>query len=58
MPGRPAARCSCYKAGQRAKAVCCALYEADHAGEPVKVAKVLSGEISAYQDEINDYWGI
>ncbi len=46
------------EAGQRAKAVCCALYEADHAGEPVKVADVLSGEISEYQDEINDYWGI
>jgi len=46
------------EAGQRAKAVCCALYEADHAGQPVKVADVLSGEISAYQDEINEYWSI
>jgi len=25
---------------------------------PIKVADVLSGEISEYQDEINDYWGI
>ncbi|MGD9498569.1 MAG: Gfo/Idh/MocA family protein [Armatimonadota bacterium] len=42
----------------RAKSVCFALYESAHAGEPVKVADVLAGRISAYQDPINEYWGI
>ena len=46
------------EAGQRAKAVCLALYEADHADLPVRVADVESEQISAYQDEINQYWGI
>ncbi len=47
------------EAGQRAKVVCLALYESDHAGgAPVKVADVANGTVSAYQDEINEYWGM
>ncbi len=43
---------------QHTKAVCCAIYEADQAGGPVKVADVLDGKVSIYQDEISDCWGI
>ena len=46
------------EAGQRAKSVCMAIYEAAKAGQAVKVADVASGRVSAYQDEINEYWGI
>jgi predicted dehydrogenase len=43
----------------RAKALCFALYESAHAGgEPTSVEAVRSGEISAYQDPIDEYWGI
>jgi len=43
---------------KRAKSICMALYESSTAGVPVKVADVYSGKVSAYQDPINEYWGI
>lgn len=41
-----------------AKSLSFALYESDTAGEPVSPADVEGGKISAYQDEINEYWDI
>lgn len=43
---------------KRAKSLCLALYESATAGVPVKVADVYSGRVCAYQDPINEYWGI
>lgn len=44
---------------QRAKALCFALYESAHAGgQPISCEDVKSGKVSAYQDPINEYWGI
>ncbi len=43
----------------QAKSLCFALYESAHAGgEPTSVEAVKSGEISAYQDPIDEYWRI
>ncbi|MBD3292137.1 MAG: hypothetical protein GF393_04375 [Armatimonadia bacterium] len=43
----------------QAKSLCFALYESAHAGgEPTSVEAVKSGEISAYQDPIDEYWEI
>ena len=42
--------------GLRSKAVGEALYESGNSGEVVKVNDVLSGKISAYQSDIDDYW--
>ncbi len=42
----------------QAKSLCFALYESAHANAPVKVADVREGRISAYQDPIDEYWGI
>ena len=44
--------------GLRAKTLCEACYESATAGEPVRYDDVLSGKISAYQDPIDEYWGI
>ncbi|MFW5868040.1 MAG: Gfo/Idh/MocA family protein [Armatimonadota bacterium] len=42
-----------------AKALCFALYESDLlGGEPVSVEDVRSGKVGAYQEPINEYWGI
>ena len=42
-----------------AKSICFALYESAHAGgAPISVRDVSSGAVSAYQDPINEYWGI
>ncbi len=43
----------------QAKSLCFALYESAHAGgEPTSVEAVKSGEISSYQDPIDEYWEI
>jgi UDP-N-acetyl-2-amino-2-deoxyglucuronate dehydrogenase len=41
-----------------AKAICLAMYESATAGAPVKVQDVVDGKVSAYQDPINEHWGI
>ena len=46
------------EAAKRAKCVCLAIYEAATAGEAVRVADVFDGKVSAYQDPINEHWGI
>jgi len=46
------------EAAKRAKSICLALYESSTAGAPVKVADVYRGKVSAYQDPIDEYWGI
>ena len=43
---------------QIAKGMCMAIYESATAGVPVKVQDVCDGKISAYQDPIDEYWGI
>jgi UDP-N-acetyl-2-amino-2-deoxyglucuronate dehydrogenase len=43
---------------KRAKAICLAIYESTTAGAPVKVQDVIDGKVSAYQDPINEHWGI
>jgi hypothetical protein len=43
---------------KRAKAICLAIYESATAGAPVKVQDVFDGAVSAYQDPINEHWGI
>ena len=43
----------------QAKSLCFALYESAYAGgEPTSVEAVRSGEVSAYQDPIDEYWEI
>jgi len=42
----------------QAKSLCFALYESAEANAPVKVADVREGRVSAYQDPIDEYWGI
>ena len=43
----------------QAKSLCFACYESATAGgAPIKVADVRDGKVSAYQDPINEYWGI
>jgi hypothetical protein len=44
--------------GKRAKSICLAMYESATAKAPVSPADVFSGKVSAYQDPINEYWGI
>lgn len=44
--------------GLRDLACCFALLESAHANEPVKVADVLSGKVDAYQQPINDHYGL
>lgn len=46
------------EAGLKAKALCEACYESAFANEPVKYADVLSGKIHAYQQSIDEYWGL
>jgi UDP-N-acetyl-2-amino-2-deoxyglucuronate dehydrogenase len=46
------------EAGKMAKSICLALYESATAGAPVKVADVFDGKVSAYQDPINEHWGV
>ncbi len=44
---------------KRAKALCLAIYESAHAGgSAVSIDDVYSGKVSAYQQPINEYWGI
>ncbi len=43
---------------QQAKAVCLAMYESAAAGAPVKVQDVLAGTVRAYQQPIDERWGI
>jgi predicted dehydrogenase len=43
---------------KRAKAICLAIYESTTAGTPIKVQNVIDGKVSAYQDPINEHWGI
>jgi predicted dehydrogenase len=43
---------------KRAKAICLAIYESATAGTPIKVQDVIDGKVSAYQDPINQKWGI
>jgi predicted dehydrogenase len=42
--------------GLRDLAAAWAMLESSHAGRPVKVSKVQSGELSACQDELNEHW--
>lgn len=43
----------------RAKSLCFALYESAHlGGEPVSVEDVRLGRVGAYQEPIDEYWGI
>ncbi len=44
--------------GLRDLAAAFAILESSHAGCAVKVAEVESGEVSAYQDELNAHWGV
>ena len=44
--------------GLRAKALCECCYESAVAGSPVKFEDVLTGKINAYQEPIDDFWGI
>lgn len=44
--------------GTRSLALGHAIYESALAGEPVRVNDVLSGTRSAYQDEIDSFWGL
>ena len=44
--------------GLRDLAAAFAVLESSHAGVPVRVADVESGAVSAYQDELNERWGI
>jgi predicted dehydrogenase len=44
--------------GLRAKALCEACYESATAGRPVKFVDVLEGRVNAYQQPIDDYWGL
>ena len=44
--------------GKRAKCICLALSESSEAAAPVKVSDVFEGRVSAYQDPINEHWGI
>lgn len=43
---------------KRAKSICLAIYESATAGVPIKVQDVYDGKVSAYQDPINEHWGI
>ncbi len=40
------------------KSICLAAYESSVCGKPVTVRDVHDGKVSAYQDPINEYWGI
>ncbi len=42
--------------GLRDLAAAWAMLESSHAGRPVKVSEVQSGELSACQDELNEHW--
>jgi len=44
--------------GLKDLAAALAILESSHAGMPVRVADVESGAVSAYQDELNERWGI
>lgn len=44
--------------GLRDLAAAFAILESSHAGAPVRVADVESGAVSAYQDALNERWGI
>ena len=44
--------------GLRAKALCEACYESATLGAPVRFDDVLSGEVCAYQDPIDEFWGL
>jgi predicted dehydrogenase len=44
--------------GKRAKSICLAMYESATAKAPVSPADVFSGKVHAYQDPIDEYWGI
>jgi hypothetical protein len=44
--------------GREAVALICALFEPQVAGRPVWLAEVLSGEVDAYQREIDQYFGL
>ena len=41
-----------------AKSICLAIYESALVGQPIKVQDVFDGKVSAYQDPINEHWGI
>lgn len=44
---------------KRAKSLCLAIYESAHAGGgTVTIEDVYSGKVSAYQQPINEYWGL
>ncbi len=45
-------------AGREAVALICALFESQVAGRPVWLAEVLSGEVDAYQREIDQHFGL
>lgn len=40
------------------KSICLAAYESSFCGKPVTVRDVHDGKVSAYQDPINEYWGL
>ena len=44
--------------GREAVALICALFESQVAGRPVWLAEVLSGEVDAYQREIDQHFGL
>lgn len=44
--------------GLKAQAICDAIYESAFTGQAVSLESVLNGEVSAYQKEINDHWGL
>ena len=44
--------------GLKAQAVCDAIYESGWCGEAVKFDDIYNDQVSGYQDEINQRWGI
>ena len=44
--------------GLRSLAVCEAVYESAYSGEAVHVDEVISGDCCAYQEAVNEHWGL
>ena len=44
--------------GLRSLSVCHAIYESAYSGQPVRVDEVAAGTIDAYQQPIDEHWGL
>ena len=57
-PVRPLEHAGLARAAEAQDEAAFAILESSHANRPVRVADVESGAICAYQDALNERWGI